>query len=85
MADVPQTTWNGGQPDPVMTAIAPVVEKRNCWCEFVDIGVGSQRVAENPECPVHTEIGFALGIVEALNKAGLLTTVTAPHSPGGAS
>lgn len=26
-----------------------------CWCEYVDIGVGWQRVAENPECPRHTE------------------------------
>lgn len=22
----------------------------DCWCEYVDIGVGMQKVAENPEC-----------------------------------
>lgn len=22
-----------------------------CWCEYVDIGVGMQKVAENPDCP----------------------------------
>ena len=26
-----------------------------CWCEWVDIGVGDQRVWEHPECPVHVE------------------------------
>lgn len=77
------TSWNGNQPDPVMTAIAPVVEKRACWCEYVDIGVGMQRVDENPECSVHTEIGFALAVVNALNKAGLLIT-GATQPPGGA-
>lgn len=24
-----------------------------CWCEYVDIGVGEQRVTDNPECPEH--------------------------------
>lgn len=27
-----------------------------CWCEFVDIGVGEQKVAENPECPDCVEV-----------------------------
>jgi len=26
-----------------------------CWCEYVDIGVGMQKVAENPECPRCTQ------------------------------
>jgi hypothetical protein len=67
-----QSSWNGDQPDPVMTAISPVLEHRDCWCEWVDTGVGSQRVDENPDCPVHTEMGFALAVVESLSKAGLL-------------
>lgn len=25
----------------------------SCWCEWVDIGVGEQRVAETPGCPRH--------------------------------
>lgn len=24
-----------------------------CWCEYVDIGVGEMRVAETPGCPTH--------------------------------
>lgn len=24
-----------------------------CWCEYVDIGVGMQRVTEEPDCPEH--------------------------------
>lgn len=27
----------------------------DCWCEHVDIGVGMQKVAENPDCPVCVE------------------------------
>jgi hypothetical protein len=73
-AQTPKTTWNGDQPDAVMIAIAPVIETRDCWCEWVDIGVGSQRVDENPECPVHTPMGFALAVVSALSGAGLLTS-----------
>lgn len=26
----------------------------DCWCEWVDIGVGMQRVTDNPECPEHS-------------------------------
>lgn len=27
--------------------------KDRCWCEYVDIGVGMQRVTEEPDCPQH--------------------------------
>lgn len=78
VTDALMTTWNGGQPDSIMSAIAPVIEKRDCSCEYVDIGVGHQRAAEDPECAVHTEIGFALAVVLALDSAGLLVRATAP-------
>lgn len=34
--------------------------RANCTCEYVDVGVGPHmKVAENPECPVCTEFGYA--------------------------
>lgn len=61
--------------DPIMTLLAPVAESRDCWCEYVDIGVGSQRVTEDPDCPVHTPMGFVFAVVGALQNAGLLKTL----------
>lgn len=29
------------------------MNEEECWCEYVDIGVGMQRVTDNPECPEH--------------------------------
>jgi hypothetical protein len=31
-----------------------------CVCEFVDIGIGLQKVAEMADCPSCTEFGFAV-------------------------
>lgn len=53
-----------------------------CWCEHVDIGVGMQRVDENPECPRHTEGlppgGLSLAELAEENRrlAGLLAAAT---------
>jgi hypothetical protein len=34
---------------------------QNCHCEFADVGVGPlMKVAEQPDCPVCTEFGYAL-------------------------
>lgn len=27
-----------------------------CWCEWVDIGVGMQRVTDEPTCPQHSPV-----------------------------
>jgi hypothetical protein len=35
-----------------------------CTCEFVDIGVGSQKVGEAPDCPYCTEFGYAAWAAE---------------------
>lgn len=29
------------------------MNETECWCEWVDIGVGMQRAAEIPGCPEH--------------------------------
>jgi hypothetical protein len=42
--------------DPVFRAIARV-EAATCTCHHVDVGIGSQKVSEDPECPVCTEYG----------------------------
>jgi hypothetical protein len=36
----------------------------DCTCEYVDIGIGQQKVAENPDCPVCTEFGYAAWAVK---------------------
>jgi hypothetical protein len=35
-----------------------------CTCEFVDIGIGLQKVSENPDCPACTELGYACWAVQ---------------------
>lgn len=39
---------------------------RSCWCEYVDIGVGHQKVAETPECPRCTREGEAAWYLDTL-------------------
>lgn len=36
------------------------MNEEECWCEYVDIGVGMERVTDNPECPEHNP-GFDVG------------------------
>ncbi|MEU8035688.1 hypothetical protein [Streptosporangium sp. NPDC049078] len=45
--------------EPYQDAIRQAIATKKCWCEYVDIGVGSQRVTNDPECPVHSEAGAA--------------------------
>jgi hypothetical protein len=53
--------------DPYHDAISAAVEaEKKCWCEFVDIGVGCQKVYENPDCPVCTREGEAAWYFNAL-------------------
>jgi hypothetical protein len=40
-------------------------DEPECWCEWVDIGVGMQRVTDNPECEQHNP-GMASFMAEAL-------------------
>jgi hypothetical protein len=39
-------------------------EEPVCTCEFVDIGIGLQKVAETPDCPYCTELGYACWALE---------------------
>lgn len=39
---------------------APDGREYDCVCEHADIGIGSMKVAESPECPRCTETGYAL-------------------------
>lgn len=58
--------------DPYFTAVLPIIEKPNCDCEWVDIGVGMQRVTDEPTCPKHSAFGLASAVLGALYEAGLL-------------
>lgn len=53
-----------------------------CWCEYVDIGVGEQRVTDNPECPEHNpqqEEGRSMDIENEIYRVlGRITDVD-PH------
>lgn len=42
-------TWTPAGQQPAAQA------KAACWCEYVDIGIGDQRVTDHPECPVHAD------------------------------
>ncbi|TYB50256.1 hypothetical protein FXF51_56880 [Nonomuraea sp. PA05] len=56
-----------GPHGPYQFAINTVmVAKRDCWCEYVDIGVGDQKVHEHPECPRCTREGEAAWFLEQL-------------------
>lgn len=72
-APEPPTDWH---PEAVVQAVLD--SSPACWCEYVDIGVGHQKVAENPECPRCTSLGMACAVVSALHKAGMLATP--PHT-----
>lgn len=56
-----------------------VVEKPECCCECVDIGVGHQKVAENPDCPRCTPEGLTGAVLTALAEAGLLRAISGPQ------
>lgn len=49
-----------------INAVLAMNMKRPCWCEWADIGVGSHRVHEHPECPTHTEAGATIWHLENL-------------------
>lgn len=52
---------------PYQAAINAALDaKRECWCEYVDIGVGDQKVAEHPECPRCTPDGEAAWYLERM-------------------
>lgn len=51
---------------PAEIVAASDYEEPECWCEWVDIGVGMQRVAENYECPQHFPHGPEDGFYDAL-------------------
>jgi hypothetical protein len=62
--DVPDTS---GVPRELVLALrvaeqhaAPDGREYPCQCEFADVGIGSMKVAESPECPRCTETGYAL-------------------------
>lgn len=58
--------------DPALALVLPLIESPECCCEYVDIGIGWQKVAESPDCPKCTAYGLAGAILGALFKAGLL-------------
>lgn len=57
--------------DPI-DIILPIIKHPECWCEYVDIGVGMQKVAENPDCAKCTPFGLAAAVITALSEAGFL-------------
>ena len=53
--------------DTVNGRTAPVIDPRKkdkeyCYCEYVDIGIGMQRVTEEPDCPQHGH-GEIVGLI----------------------
>lgn len=52
---------------PGFEAVFKVIDGgQECTCEFVNIGVGYQKVAETPDCPRCTSFGMTMTILAAL-------------------
>lgn len=56
-----------------------------CWCEYMDIGVGEQRVTDNPDCPEHhsQQEAEVLGQDDLVRLAGAWVTVERLLAKGG--
>lgn len=58
---------------PAFVAVMNLLERRlECTCEYVDIGVGFQKVAETPDYPQCTTLGLTGAIFETLGSFGVL-------------
>lgn len=42
------------EPEDKLRPDAPKPVEPECWCEYVDVGVGRMLAAPHPECPAHT-------------------------------
>lgn len=64
--------WPAGSFEDVL---ARALDSPPCICEFVDIGVGFQKVSEYSTCPNCTLVGQVLHVMGALADAGRLAAL----------